>query len=265
MQSLRPAFAPVNIVYATNAEYAPHLAVSMYSLLCNADRSRLYDIVVLHSDISPESRERLLRLEKLFPNCSIRLVDMTEFHQSVKDCTRSYITAETNYRLAVLGELFERYDRVLYLDCDTIVEGDISELYDTDLRGNAFGGAVATDIRLLRFTKKGFFIDNTPYNIEDYAKTFMGLTDLDRYFNAGVALFDLRKCREFISEQAAVELLNQRKWIYNDQDVLNMLFKDSVYMLDINGTTPRTSSTTLISATHGYVSSWRTSSGLNTA
>ena len=233
MQSLRPAFAPVNIVFATNAEYAPHLAVSMYSLLCNADRSRLYDIVVLHSDIPAESRERILRLEKLFPDCSIRLVDMSEFHESVKDCARSYITAETNYRLAVLGELFAKYDRVLYLDCDIIVEGDISELFDTDLSGNAVGGAEAADIRLLRFTKKGFFIDDEPYNFENYAKTFMGITDLDRYFNAGVTLFDLNKCREFTTEQAAVELLNRREWMYNDQDVLNMLFKDHVYMLDI--------------------------------
>ena len=31
---------------------------------------------------------------------------------------------------------------------------------------------------------------------------------------------------------SAVELLNERKWLNNDQDVLNMLFKDSIYQLD---------------------------------
>ena len=61
----------------------------------------------------------------------------------------------------------------------------------------------------------------------------MGLKEPERYFNAGVLLFDLKKCRELTSEKEAVELLNRRKWMYNDQDVLNMLFSDSLYLLDI--------------------------------
>lgn len=127
----------------------------LYSLLCNADKSLLYDIVILHSDISQESREHLLRVGELFHNCTLRLVDVTEFRERVKGCSGSYITEETNYRLAILGVLFSEYDRVLYLDCDTIVEGDISQLFDTDLEGNAVGGAVATDIRSASVHEKG--------------------------------------------------------------------------------------------------------------
>ncbi len=88
MQSIKPAC--VNICCACNENYAPPLAVCLYSLLCNADKSRLYDIVILHSDISPESREHLLRVGELFPNCNLRLVDMTEFRESVKGCSGSY-------------------------------------------------------------------------------------------------------------------------------------------------------------------------------
>lgn len=233
MQSLKPAFSPVNICCACNENYAKPLAVCLYSLLCNANKSRLYDIVILHSDITSESRKPLLKLAEHFPCCSIQLVDMSDFRQSVKRCFRSYITAETNYRLAILGELFAEYDRVLYLDCDTIVEGDISELFDTDLCGNAVGGAKAVDIGILRCTKKGFFVDGYPYNIEGYGKNFLEIESLDRYFNAGVTLFDLKKCREITSADAAVELLNSRQWMYNDQDVLNMLFKDSIHNFDL--------------------------------
>lgn len=232
MQRLTPAFKPVNICYATNAAYAPYLAVSMYSLLCNADKSRLYDIVILHSALPEDSTALLKRVGAHFPYCSVRMVDMTDFRESVKNCTHAYITAETNYRLAILGELFAEYDRVLYLDCDTIVEGDISELFDTDLCGKAVGGAEAVEARVFGMTKKGFFIDGCPYNFEDYAKKFMGITDLDHYFNAGVTLFDLKRCRKLTSAEAAVELLNKRKWMNNDQDVLNMLFTGSIYKLD---------------------------------
>lgn len=232
MPSIKPAYSSVNICCACNENYAPYLAVCLYSLLCNADKSRVYDIVILHSDISQKCRLPLEKLGEHFVNCTIRFVDMSEFRESVKDCTHAYITAETNYRLAILGELFAEYDRVLYLDCDTIVEGDIAELFDTDLCGNAVGGAEAVEARVFKLTKKGFFIDNYPYNFEDYAKKFMGITDLDRYFNAGVTLFDLKKCREITSAEAAVELLNKRKWMNNDQDVLNMLFTGSIYKLD---------------------------------
>lgn len=159
----------VNICCACNEKYARPLSVCLYSLLCNADKTRLYDIVILHSELSQDSIELFRRLEGLFPNCSIRTVDMSEFHDSVKDATNAYITAETNYRLAILGEFFAQYDRVLYLDCDTIVEGDVSELFDTDLCGNAVGGAEGVEVRVFRQTKKGFFIDNYPYNFMDYA------------------------------------------------------------------------------------------------
>lgn len=232
MISIEPAYSPVNICFATNEGYVQPLSVCLYSLMSNADKSRVYDIVVLHSALTQESRDLLLRVGGLFPNCTLRLVDMTDFHDRVKNCTHAYITAETNYRLAILGELFAKYDRVLYLDCDTIVEGDISELFDTDLCGKSVGGAEAVEARVFAMTKKGFFIDNYPYNFEDYAKKFMGITDLSRYFNAGVTLFDLKRCRKLTSAEAAVELLNKRKWMNNDQDVLNMLFTGSIFKLD---------------------------------
>lgn len=233
MQSIKPAFDPVNICCACNEKYAFPLSVCLYSLLTNGNKQRCYDIVILHSALPPAAMEPFGRLAEHFGRCSIRFVDMMEFREQVKNAEQSYITAETNYRLAVLGELFGRYDRMLYLDCDTIVEGDISELYDTDLKGNAVGGAPGVDIRLLRFSKKGFFIDGRPSNIEGYARDILGIREPDRYFNAGVLLFDLKKCREFTSEREAVELLNSRKWMYNDQDVLNILFADRIYSLDI--------------------------------
>lgn len=233
MQPIEPAYDPVNICCACNEKYAFPLAVCLYSLLVNGNKHRCYDIIVLHSAVSSVALEPVERLAELFSNCTIRFVDMMDFREQVKNAEHSYITAETNYRLAILGELFGRYDRMLYLDCDTVVEDDISRLFDTDLKGNAVGGAPGVDIRMLRFNKKGFFIDDRPSNIEDYLRNILGIREPDRYFNAGVLLFDLKKCREFTSEHEAVELLNRRKLMYNDQDVLNVLFADRIYSLDI--------------------------------
>ena len=47
-----------------------------------------------------------------------------------------YYSVETNYRLFLFSELFSAYDRMIYLDCDTVVTGDISRLFDMPLKGS---------------------------------------------------------------------------------------------------------------------------------
>ena len=44
------SFSPVNIAYASNEGYAQPLAVSVYSLLLNSSKSRLYDIIIMHKE-----------------------------------------------------------------------------------------------------------------------------------------------------------------------------------------------------------------------
>ena len=52
----------VTLCYASDENYAPHMTVSIYSLMCNADKSRQYEIIILHSELSEQSREKLLRI-----------------------------------------------------------------------------------------------------------------------------------------------------------------------------------------------------------
>ncbi len=82
---------------------------------------------------------------------------MAEFHESVKNCTHSCITAETNYRQDILGDLFAKYYRVLYLNCDTIFEGDIPELLDLPLGGKSIAAAEMVDARKCIRSKRALF------------------------------------------------------------------------------------------------------------
>lgn len=233
MQSIEPVGSSVNICCASDENYAPYLTVSLFSLLKNADKSRRYDIIILHSSISPESRGRILRLGERFPCCSIRFADVSERHDSVRERVSSYITAATNYRLFILGELFAKYDRIIYLDCDTVVEGNIAELFDSDLGAKSIGACEMVEARHFIASKRALFFGNYPYNFKDYCRKILGIGFVERYFNAGVILFDLKRCRKLTSEEKAIEVLNRKEWIYNDQDALNILFNCSVKMLDL--------------------------------
>ena len=52
---------------------------------------------------------------------------------------RDYYNMTTYFRFFI-AEMFPEYDKAIYLDSDTVVQGDISELYRTEL-GDCWVGA----------------------------------------------------------------------------------------------------------------------------
>lgn len=223
----------VNICYAANEAYAHCMMVSMYSLLVNADYERQYDISIMYKDLNEYTVKKIMSLQDIRQGIKIHLIDVSEYDRLVSERTCTYITSETNYRLFILGKMFEQYDRMLYLDCDTVVCGNICELYDTELNGKAVGVVEAMDHRYFSYTKKARFFENVPYNIDDYKTKVLRLSYPKEYFNGGVVLFDLNKSREIGDDAMATEILNRHHYLYNDQDVLNIMFNEHKYMLDL--------------------------------
>ena len=121
---------------------------------------------------------------------------------------------------------------ILCLDCDLIVEGDISKLYDIEL-GNCEVAAVRSeDFRLLSKTKSPIFLEGYPYNVDNYRTEALGMQVPENYFNAGVLVIDLKKTRQRINQEQVFEILHRHNYKYNDQDVLNILFDGRVKVMD---------------------------------
>ena len=99
----------------------------------------------------------------------------------------------------------------MYLDCDIVVLGDISELYFTDLEGNYIAGVVEN------------WILHSPI-FSYYTKEAVGIESKE-YINAGIALMDLAKFRENKIEERFVELINKYNFnvIDPDQSYMNYL------------------------------------------
>ena len=85
-------------------------------------------------------------------------------------------------------------DRALILDVDTVVEGDLSGLWDMDLQGAYFAAA-----REPARCREGF-----------------------AYHNCGVLLMDFSAMRDGKAEEV-IGALNRRKFTWPDQDALNEL------------------------------------------
>ena len=167
---------------------------------------------------------------------NIEFVDLNYYLEKVKDklYTRDYYTNTTYFRL-FLPELYPQYDKILYLDSDITIVGDISELYNTDMGTNLV--AAAPD-------------DIIQYNkvFQDYAELVVGVESYTKYFNAGVLLMNLDQLRKFKFQEKFIYLLTTVRFsVAQDQDYLNRLCKGRVTLVDrqwdcmplVNATTKR--------------------------
>ena len=130
----------IPIFFAIDDSYTPFLAVALQSLIDNASKEYNYLIKILHTNVQEENQKQIKKFES--ENVNIEYVDLSYYIEKVKDklYTRDYYTNTTYFRL-FLPELYPQYDKVLYLDSDIIVVGDISELYNTEMGTNLVAAA----------------------------------------------------------------------------------------------------------------------------
>jgi len=108
---------------------------------------------------------------------------------------------------AALSKLLPRYDKVLFLDCDTIVEHDISALWDIDLTGYYYAAVPQIDDgRGGRFTKGA-------------------------YFNVGVLMCNLAEIRSDEKDDEIINTLNTHDYEFCEQDCITQLCENRIYPL----------------------------------
>ena len=118
----------IPICFATDDNYVPFLTVALASLLDNASKENFYNIYILTSNLSLENTNSIKKHET--ENSSIEFVSLSNELDKVQSMfhLRDYYSKETYYRIFI-PNLFPQYEKVIYLDCDITVLGDISELY----------------------------------------------------------------------------------------------------------------------------------------
>lgn len=145
--------------------------------------------------------------------------------------TVQYINAESMFNMHInqlnVSTRFTKYalyrlllprmitdDRLLYLDADTIVMGDLTELYNMDLGSNFIAGVIDSGA--------------DTYGL----KELLGLSDSDHYVNGGVMLMDLKTIRECGSVEDWIYNINHYPYTCGDQCVINQSCREYIAVLD---------------------------------
>ncbi len=208
----------IPIFFSTDDNYIPYLDVAISSLIANASKEYQYRIIVLNTGLNEKNVSLVKKNEKA--GFKIDFVDITPDVDRIKSKLRDvyHFSVVTYYRLFI-ASLFPQYDKVIYLDCDLVVLGDISKLYHTELGDNILGAGPEQ------------FVQNTE-EFRTYVTNALGV-DPDGYVNAGVLLMNLKEFRKNKIEETFIRLISEYDFdlLDPDQAYLNYLCLGKILVL----------------------------------
>ncbi len=206
----------VPIVFSTDNNYAGFTASALLSMCEYCSPASNYDVIILYETLSDLNKALIRQCLPGLSNISLRFIDIAEFYDSHPDTNFvewAHFTRDAYNRL-VAPDLLPEYGKVLYLDSDIIVQGDVAELFNTDVGNNYLGACI----------DHGYVIDynsGLDFVLEHYKRNLV-TTDPAAYFNSGVLVMNLDAMRQDnIIRQCIDALENITMPSFADQDVLN--------------------------------------------
>ena len=194
----------VPTLFCINAQYAQHGAVCIVSLLEN-NPAAFFDIVVVSTGDLGTEEAKLRRTLAAYTNCALKVTRLTA--AGIDLPVRAHYSIDNYTRLWVAGFFPESVSKVLYLDSDMIVAGDIGPLWRTELGDNILGA-----VTIPGSTRCAAF--DVP---EEYG-----------YFNSGVLTINLKAWRAENVFPRLIDYIdrNADRIVDADQDVLNACLYD---------------------------------------
>lgn len=205
----------MDIALCHDNNYAPYSTVVIASILDHNENAEI-TFHLLHTDLTAERCATIKSWVESFKGKKVC------FYQMKKETFADFPIGEHTYldygayiRL-YLGDCLEQIDKVLYLDCDIIVNNSLADLWDTDMTGYAVAGVRD--------------------RINDYIRVYnrLGYPMSEGYINSGMMLINLKKWREddffkktqrLACEKGASVLKN------HDQDIINAIYHGQILML----------------------------------
>ncbi|XPM52360.2 MAG: glycosyltransferase family 8 protein (plasmid) [Leptolyngbya sp. IPPAS B-1204] len=205
---------PIVLVCAADENYAMPMAVMVYSALSNLKNNQQKLLLyILDGGIWPATQQKVVNSLRQFKQLEINWTQPEPALFQDLSVTR-YLTRTAYYRLLMPQVLPSHLNKAIYLDCDMIVQGDLTELWQMDL-GEHYVLAVLDDNQPLVSMAVG---------LSNYRE--LGLNPNQKYFNSGLLVVNLKKWRVDNIGMKVIEYSKRnREYIRDaDQDGLNAVF-----------------------------------------
>lgn len=204
----------VNILFGGNDKVFDGILLCLMSMTKHTSEDiNVYiltaDITEINAEYRPISQDKIKFLENYLknknPNNTVNLISMSEQLKNWILCSKNKLNVYTPYAFLRLfaDSLKELPDKIIYLDCDIMINGDIKELYDIDITNYELGVV-----------------------LDRYGHIFIK----PKYFNSGMLLMNLKKIRETKLFDNVKKMCLEKKMGFPDQSALNMLTKAKLYL-----------------------------------
>lgn len=199
-----------------DGHYCVWVGTVMQSILEHTD-SRICFHILHDETVSEENKRKLQQVaHQKGDSIQFHFID-TSIFDDVKERLHRF-TVGTMFRL-MLPEILPNLNKIIYLDADIFVNIDIKELWNIDTSDVCIAGV------------KDYWVANYAWNPYPVQKE---LVNRDSYINAGVLVLNLNKIRSYcnMKEKTLEYLIENPESNLFDQDALNVIYKDSILLLD---------------------------------
>jgi lipopolysaccharide biosynthesis glycosyltransferase len=209
---------PIHLVYAADGRFAMPLAVSLHSALRHLRPGLNVELYIVDGGFTAQQRQRVRQVaERAAGRRSLQwhwVNPSPHWWRGVElDFSHSSLNITTLYRLGMPSFLPADVDRAIYLDADTLIKDDVSQMLEP--LDPATGAAAAPDYSFITWAKR--------YADRPQALASFGIEPHQPYFNAGALAVNLAYWREHNVVHTTARFLRDYAhlaWLA-DQDGLN--------------------------------------------
>lgn len=213
-------------MFAATAGWGLPLSVAIHTLCLHANPKRFYGIHVVHDGMDVRIMQKLEQVIAPFPQVSLSFLqlpaNLSQLFQNGNTVRYSVLA----YARLMAGRLFPQYDRIVYLDADILLAGDVAELYAANLK-EAPVAAVRDGLVLWSIA------EGKPHSHLEYMDNYVASPLL--YCNSGVLVLDLHQMRSRNLEELLLQWFRNHPepFPYPDQDVLNITLHGEITPLPL--------------------------------
>ena len=200
----QPASTTIDVALGFDHRYIPHAANVMAAISRHAPGAPIR-FILLQSGLADAQKRRM---ESVAPGARFAWIDVRD-EDLPAYADRGHLNRTVLFRLGLEFLAPADCHRVIYIDADTIVLGDVRELWNADLGPHAIGA-----------------VTDHWSDMEAFAKLWGLPAEGARYFNAGMQVIDLDKIKagKLFTQALDFVVQHDKKLLFGDQDALNYIF-----------------------------------------
>ena len=198
----------INVCVACDDNYAQYAGVVIASTLKSSAENDNLHFYILDGGVTEENRKKIEDLKSI-KQCEINFVkiDNQMFSDYLSVKTHTYISIPAYYRLK-MASLLPSLSRIIYFDCDVVVNSSLEDLFNVEINELPFAGVRDINKRVLKKNPN--------------------------YVNSGVLVMDLENIRKLDLENKIYNWTKENfdKIKMGDQEIINEVCKNQIKIVD---------------------------------